>query len=160
MAKDPYEVLGVSRNASADEIRKAYRELVKQYHPDRYKGHPLESLAAEKMAEINAAYEAVQRRGQSGAQGPYGQGSYRGGTQQGTQNQRGQQGYGQGYGPGFGQNPWGQRPGQQYNRQNPYRNQGPYYQNFGGAGCCDGLTALCCADCCCEAMGGDLCLCC
>ena len=72
MAKDPYEVLGVSRNASQDQIRKAYRDLVKKYHPDRYRGHPLEELAEEKMAEINAAYETLQRQGSSRQQqGPY-----------------------------------------------------------------------------------------
>lgn len=156
MAKDPYEVLGVTRSASKDEVRKAYRDLVKQYHPDRYKGHPLESLAQEKMAEVNAAYESIQRRDQTDQQrGPYGQGTYRDANRQG---QKGQQGYG----PGYGQNPWGYRPGQQYYRQNPNQrtNQNPYYQNFGGCSCGNGLTALCCADCCCEMLGGDLCLCC
>ena len=57
--KDPYEVLGVRRGASEDEIKKAYRDLVKQYHPDRYKGNPLENLAEEKMQEINEAYSTL-----------------------------------------------------------------------------------------------------
>jgi hypothetical protein len=56
---DPYEVLGVSRNASDAEIRVAYRDLVARYHPDKHAGNPLEGLAAEKMAEINRAYEIL-----------------------------------------------------------------------------------------------------
>ncbi len=57
--RDPYEVLGVSKGASQDEIKKAYRKLAKQYHPDRYIGNPLFDLAAEKFKEINEAYEAL-----------------------------------------------------------------------------------------------------
>jgi curved DNA-binding protein CbpA len=48
---DPYVVLGVSPNASDEEIRVAYRELVKKYHPDRYVNNPLSDLANEKMQE-------------------------------------------------------------------------------------------------------------
>lgn len=57
--RDPYEVLGVSKNASQDEIKAAYRKLAKQYHPDRYIGNPLADLAAEKFKEINEAYESL-----------------------------------------------------------------------------------------------------
>ncbi len=56
MAKDYYEILGVSKNASADEIKSAYRKLVKQYHPDL---HPNDSKAAEKFKEINEANEVL-----------------------------------------------------------------------------------------------------
>lgn len=56
---DPYEVLGISKNATEDEINTAYRKLVKQYHPDKYVGNPLADLAAEKIKEINEAYDAV-----------------------------------------------------------------------------------------------------
>ena len=54
---DPYSVLGVSPNASDEEIKKAYRELARKYHPDNYQNNPLADLAEEKMKEINEAYE-------------------------------------------------------------------------------------------------------
>lgn len=57
--KDPYEVLGVPRGASEDQIKSAYRELAKKYHPDNYSGSPLQDLADEKMKEINEAYDAI-----------------------------------------------------------------------------------------------------
>lgn len=56
MAQDPYSVLGVSRSASDEEIKKAYRELAKKYHPDLNPGN---EAAAKKMNEINAAYDAI-----------------------------------------------------------------------------------------------------
>ena len=55
--KDPYTVLGVDRNASEEEIKKAYRNLAKKYHPDANPNNP---EAAEKMKEINAAYDQIQ----------------------------------------------------------------------------------------------------
>ena len=57
--KDPYEVLGVSRSASDSEIKSAYRELVKKYHPDNYANNPLADLASEKMKEVNEAYDTI-----------------------------------------------------------------------------------------------------
>ena len=57
--KDPYSVLGVSKNASDEEIKKAYRELARKYHPDNFSDNPLSDLAGEKMKEINEAYDAI-----------------------------------------------------------------------------------------------------
>lgn len=71
--KDPYSVLGVSPSATDDEIKAAYRALVRKYHPDNYADdNPLKDLANEKMAEVNAAYEEIhvmRTRAQSGAAG-------------------------------------------------------------------------------------------
>jgi len=56
---NPYEVLGVKPGASQDEIKSAYRKLIKQYHPDKFIDNPLKNLAEEKMIEINEAYESL-----------------------------------------------------------------------------------------------------
>lgn len=56
---DPYKILGVSPNATDEEIKTAYRELAKKYHPDNYSGSPIADLADEKMKEINEAYDAI-----------------------------------------------------------------------------------------------------
>lgn len=56
---DPYKVLGVEQNASKEEIKTAYRNLVKKYHPDKYVDNPLGDLAGEKMREINQAYDML-----------------------------------------------------------------------------------------------------
>lgn len=62
---DPYKVLGISSTASDEEVKKAYRELARKYHPDHYQGDPLSDLAEEKMKEITAAYDQIMdmRRG-------------------------------------------------------------------------------------------------
>ncbi len=66
--KDPYSILGVSRNASDDEIKTAYKNLVKKYHPDNYDdNNPLKELANEKMQEINSAYDEILRQRTSGS---------------------------------------------------------------------------------------------
>lgn len=59
---DPYRVLGVNRDADDDEIKRAYRELAKKYHPDKYRDTDLADLASEKMKEVNAAYDEIQRQ--------------------------------------------------------------------------------------------------
>ncbi|MDE7244276.1 MAG: DnaJ domain-containing protein [Oscillospiraceae bacterium] len=58
---DPYEVLNIPNTATDDEVKKAYRALARKYHPDNYHDNPLADLAQEKMKEINAAYDAIQR---------------------------------------------------------------------------------------------------
>ncbi len=63
---NPYEVLGVPRNASNDEIKKAYRQLSKKYHPDSYVDNPLSDLAEEKFKEVQAAYEQIMKERENG----------------------------------------------------------------------------------------------
>ena len=63
---DPYQVLGISRNATEEEIKRAYRDLARKYHPDNYQDNPLADLAQEKMKEINEAYDFLMKKnGQS-----------------------------------------------------------------------------------------------
>ncbi len=72
---DPYSVLGVSQNASDEEIKKAYRELARKYHPDNYHDNPLADLAQEKMKQINEAYDMITKNRSGGswrASGPTG----------------------------------------------------------------------------------------
>lgn len=72
---DPYKVLGVSPSASEEEIKDAYRKLVKKYHPDRYVNSPLYDQAQEKLKQVNMAYEQIQsmrKNGDSGSYGGYG----------------------------------------------------------------------------------------
>lgn len=63
----PYDVLGVSPSSTDEEIKNAYRELAKKYHPDNYADSPLSEFADEKMSEINTAYDQIMntRRGQT-----------------------------------------------------------------------------------------------
>lgn len=57
--RDPYEVLGIPRNADAAQVKSAYRTLAKKYHPDNYTDSPLASAANEKMQELNEAYDTI-----------------------------------------------------------------------------------------------------
>ena len=65
--KNPYEILGVSRNDSDEKIKTAYRELAKKYHPDNYADNPLSDLADEKMKEINEAYDSIMNERKGGS---------------------------------------------------------------------------------------------
>ena len=111
MTKDPYEVLGIDRNASPDEVKKAYRKKARENHPDL---NPNDSNAAKRMNEINEAYdrimnpekyEAADRRAQAArgqAGGSHsGSSGYGGGQSTSSSSGTGQQGYGYG-------NPYGQ----------------------------------------------------
>ena len=64
---DPYKVLGVERTATDEEIKKAYRELARKYHPDNYVNNPLSDLVEEKMKEINEAYDQIQKERTAGS---------------------------------------------------------------------------------------------
>lgn len=79
---DPYKTLGVSRDASDDEVKQAYRALARKYHPDKYRDSDLADVAEEKMKEVNAAYDEIQRMrasGNTGASSGYSS-SYTGGA--------------------------------------------------------------------------------
>ena len=72
MIDDPYKILGVSRDASDEEIKRAYRRLAKKYHPDL---NPGDQEAARKMQEVNSAYEQIKNPEKfAGQQSGYGQG--------------------------------------------------------------------------------------
>lgn len=64
--KDPYKVLGISPHASDEEVKQAYRTLAKKYHPDRYGESGLASQAAEKMKEVNEAYDRIMKQRKEG----------------------------------------------------------------------------------------------
>ncbi len=76
MMTNPYDVLGISPNATDDEVKAAYRELARKYHPDNYTDNPLSDLAQEKMQEINEAYDTIVRERRQNR----GSGSTAGGT--------------------------------------------------------------------------------
>lgn len=78
---NPYEVLGVEPGADEETVKKAYRNLVRKYHPDKYVDNPLADLAAEKMKEINKAYDMITKGTATSSSGSYNRssGSYSGG---------------------------------------------------------------------------------
>ncbi len=213
MNKNPYAVLGVQENATDDQIKTAYRELAKKYHPDNYQDSPLRDLATEKMKEINEAYDEIQRMRKEGrsysstsSYNPgYNSGSYssgytrtnypdvrnfiRSGRLDDAQtilngvpatNRDAEWYFLQGmihYNKGWtdqayscfktacDMDPSNMEFRQTFSRINQQRAYtSPEYNQASGNGCgcssCDMCSALCCADACCECMGGDLCRCC
>ena len=104
MVQDPYKVLGISRDATKEEIKKAYRAKAKQYHPDL---HPDDPVAAQKMNEVNEAYDMLnnpEKYRQQTSGGSYQSGSQsQGGSFYGQNQYGGYYGYGgRQYGGGFG----------------------------------------------------------
>ena len=75
MFYDPYQVLGVSSNASDDEVKKAYRTLIRKYHPDANINNPNQAAAEEKFKQVQQAYDEVMKMrasGQSSSSWDYG----------------------------------------------------------------------------------------
>ena len=113
--RDPYEVLGVPHGATDEEIKKAYRKLSRQYHPDSNVNSAHPEIAEEKFKEVQQAYTQIMKEKQQGYAGGYQNGSAQ------NRNPYGQGGYSQGSygGQGYGQGGYG---GQGYG-------QGGYYTN-------------------------------
>lgn len=80
MAKDLYKTLGVSQSASAEEIKKAYRKLAVEFHPDKNKTHEAE----EKFKEINQAYEILGNEQKRKQYDQFGEAAFNGGTSGGA----------------------------------------------------------------------------
>jgi len=72
--RDPYQVLGLSRGASDEEIKKAYRNLSRKYHPDANVNNPNKAQAEEKFKEVQQAYDQIMKEKQQGSFGGYGNG--------------------------------------------------------------------------------------
>lgn len=96
--RDPYNVLGLERGASDDEIKKAYRTLSRKYHPDANINNPNKEQAEEKFKEVQQAYDAILQEKEGGGFGP---GSSRGSGYGSWSDFGGGSGYGSGY-AGFG----------------------------------------------------------
>ena len=80
---NPYEVLGVPENADDATVKKAYRELVKKYHPDNFKDNPLSDLANEKLQEVNEAYDMITKNRAGGGSSHSSGSSYSGSSSYG-----------------------------------------------------------------------------
>lgn len=72
MMADPYQILGVSRGATDDEIKKVYRSLSRKYHPDANINNPNKAQAEEKFKQVQQAYDQIMKERQQGVTGAYG----------------------------------------------------------------------------------------
>lgn len=113
---NPYQVLGVSSNASEEEIKKAYRNLSRRYHPDANVNNPNKAQAEERFKEIQQAYQQIMKERTEGYHGSY---------QSGGQGSRGQ-GFGD-FGDFGGFGGYGQSDG--YEEDNYLRAAGNYVRN-------------------------------
>ena len=120
MTQDPYEVLGVPRGASEEEVTKAYRKLAKKYHPDL---NPGDEEAAKKMSEINAAYNQI-KNGTAGSSSYGNSSSYGSSSSDGGSSSYGGRSYGGGsyQGGSYGSGSYGDDP------------FGSFWEAFGGFG--------------------------
>jgi len=102
--RDPYQVLGVSRDTSEEEIKKAYRKLSRIYHPDANINNPNKEQAEEKFKEIQQAYEQVMKEKEQGTSGYGAYGDYQryGGQRSGYGSYNGSYGGNQGNSQGYG----------------------------------------------------------
>lgn len=98
---DPYQVLGVSRSASDEEIKKAYRTLSRKYHPDANVNNPNKDQAEERFKQVQQAYDLIMKEKQQGTSGSY---SYGAGSADGRSAGTGS----------YGQGPFGGFSGQYY----------------------------------------------
>ena len=128
---DPYGVLGVSRNASEEEIKKAYKALSRRYHPDANVNNPNKAQAEEKFKEIQGAYQQIMKERTSGYGGPNYGGASRTGNGYGRTGSRGGSYGGFGYGPfgGFGFGGFGQGQTTGYEENTYLRAAGNYIRN-------------------------------
>lgn len=208
--RDPYEVLGVQHGASIEQVKAAYRNLAKKYHPDNFSGSPLQNAANEKMQEINEAYDSI-LNGNAGANytsyssysnpyNSYQSSNFSGGfttdysyvinlinqgrlddaeillekTSMSSRNAqwyylKGRINYNRGwidqartyFTTAYNMEPTNPEYRNVYENINAQRS-GAYRtsKKSGGADCSDIFCGLCCADTCCECMGGDLIGCC
>ncbi len=122
--KDYYEVLGVSKTASADEIKKAYRTLAFKYHPDRNAGN---KEAEEKFKEITAAYDVL---GDEAKRRNYDLGGYSANDYAGASQQQYQRQYQYTYADPFGEDFWQSFNGAYRQNQTQNQSQNDNYNNY------------------------------
>ena len=166
---DPYKVLGISRDATDEQVKEAYREMAKKYHPDNYQGSPIADLANEKMKEVNEAYDQIMNERKNRKNGGVPTDSrnaewyflkgtvlYKRGWMEEAYNH---------FAKACDMDPSNPEYSAAYNqiknqRTGAYGGYNPGAPRQGGCSGCDVCSGLLCADCCCECFGGDFIRCC